>query len=111
MLPARQSYEERALRRHAAAQVLHQQAYAEAGGGLLVVRRRGAGNVEVGPGNALFDELLEEHAADDRVGVALTGGVLDIGVVALDQLLVIVPERQRPEPLVRAAAAFDQFVF
>jgi hypothetical protein len=64
-----------------------------------------AGDVQVTPLVAV-GELAEEHRARDRARLA-AGRVLHVGDVAAQQLLVLGPRRQRPQPLAGALARLD----
>src|SRR2546421_197104 len=57
----------------------------------------GSGDVEVHPRKAVH-ELAQEPRAGNRAG-RTAAGVLDVGDVGLEQLPIIVPQRQRPAAL------------
>src|SRR6185503_380697 len=71
---------------------------------------RGARDVEVRPGKAV-DELAQKPPRGDAAG-GPAPGVLHVGDIRLHEVAVLVPERQRPDPLARALAGgthvFDQ---
>src|SRR5437660_7844078 len=60
----------------------------------------GPGDVEVHPREAVH-ELTQEPRAGNRASRA-TAGVLDVGDVGLEQLPIVVPQRQRPAALAGA---------
>lgn len=69
---------------------------------MLLGRPRRAGDVEVRP-RRVANELGEKRSRSAGPAVA-TAGVLDVGDVALDFVLVLLPERQRPEAFAGAFA-------
>ena len=89
------------------ARELDQQAHAVAGGALVDVGAaevpRRAGDVQVRPRH-LADEVRQERAADDRARLAAFGGVVEVAVGALDQLRVLLVQRQAPDDLAGALA-------
>ncbi len=98
----------RALARSGAvgARELHEQAHAVARralgrvGAPQVPGR--AGDVQVRPGR-VADEVREERPADDRAGLARFGRVVEVAVGALDELVVLLVQRQPPDDLAGAA--------
>src|SRR5215212_4439467 len=72
----------------------------------LGVRR--ARNVQMDPGIPL-GELLQEESGSDRARRATTG-ILDVGHVALDDFLVVVPHREGPARLARSLRRIDDFL-
>src|SRR6266446_1431428 len=62
----------------------------------------GPGDVEVDPRKAV-DELAQEPRARDRAGGA-SARILHVGYVGLEQLAVLIPQRQRPAALAGALA-------
>ena len=81
---------------------LDEQPDGDAGAALRRVRLagvvRGAGDVEVRP-RAPVDEALEELRRGDRARLAALDGVRDVGVAALDEVGVLVVQRQAPDEL------------
>src|SRR5688500_9330144 len=71
-----------------------------------------AGDVQVHPRETV-DELAQEPAAGDGAGAA-AGGVLHVGDIGLEQIAVLVPQREGPAALTGAltggADFFDQRV-
>ena len=55
----------------------------------------------------LADEVRQERAADDRARLASFGGVVEVAVFALDQLVVLLVQRQPPDDLAGALAGRD----
>src|SRR5882757_6573889 len=81
-----------------------EQAHAIGRGALLrravaFVRPGHAGNVEMGPGDALLHEALQELRRRDRAGIAAVRDVPHVGDVGVDHLVVFRPERQAPQLL------------
>ena len=62
----------------------------------------GAGDVEVRPRH-VADEALEERGALDRVGLAASSEFDEVGVAALDLLVVLGVQRHAPHDLARRA--------
>src|ERR1035437_4142643 len=60
-------------------------------------------DVEVRPGG-LANEVRQEHAADDRAGLARFGRVVEVRVASLEQLAVLLVEWQTPDGLAAARA-------
>src|SRR5690606_25540163 len=80
---------------------LHQRPHTEAGAALPrravdLLRVGGAGDVEVGPRDAVVDEVRQEHPGRQRPAVAGVGDVLDVGDLALELALQVAGQRQRP---------------
>src|SRR5690606_31934859 len=65
---------------------------------VLAVAVRGARNVEVRPGIAVH-ELAQKPAGRDASRRS-AAAVLHVGDVGLDEVVVVIPERQLPDPLV-----------
>src|SRR5687767_13246425 len=76
--------------------------------GLGLVAPGRAGDVEVGPGDAV-GELLDEGGGGDGARLA-PADVLDVGDVRLDLLRVLLVERELPELLADLAARLDDLV-
>src|ERR1051326_464440 len=69
---------------------------------------RGARDVEMHPGEAV-DEFAEKPCAGDGAGRA-AARVLDVGGVGLEEIAVLVPQRQRPATLAGALAGVADFI-
>src|SRR5205823_10253200 len=86
---------------------LDQQANAIARGSLADIRAAEvpcrAGDVEVRP-RSVADELRQERASDDRPRLARFGRVVEVGICALDELVVLLVQRQAPHDLARSLA-------
>src|SRR6185369_4271503 len=59
-----------------------------------IAPRRG---VEMRPGDLVGDEALQEHRRGDAAGHRRTRGVGEVGDVALQKVIVRVPERHPPQ--------------
>ena len=66
----------------------------------------GAGNVEMRP-RRLVDEALQQLRGGDRAAVA-AAGVLHVGELRIDHLVVFGPERHAPHPLAGLLAGLRQ---
>src|SRR3954468_12958903 len=62
-------------------------------------------DVQMDPGISL-GELLQEQRGSDRARRA-SAGILDVGHVALDDLLVVVPQWERPARFAGALGSID----
>src|SRR6185436_4670291 len=96
-----------------AGQIREDRAHGDARGALGAERRvlvdeRRSRDVEVGPRNAP-GELLEEEPGGDGPAVA-PAGIVQVGDVALELLLVLLDERQLPHALARGARGSEQTV-
>src|SRR6185295_9053986 len=60
----------------------------------FLVAEHGAGDVEVGPGDAFRHELAQEQAGRDRAWQAACRDVVEVGVGRLEPLPVLLDERQ-----------------
>ena len=95
------------------AKELNQQARADAGSAfrnvsLLAIAPVGAGDVQMGP-DSLADKLAEKGGSCNGAAGPPTS-VLDVGDVAFDQVIVVVPQRQLPRPLSRFLAGLFQLL-
>src|SRR5215472_6448583 len=84
-------------------QMIQHSAHAHAGAALgpermLPLAERRAGDVEVRPRDT-GGEVAHKETSDDRARSPLARDVVEIGDVALQTFLVLVEERQPPEPL------------
>src|SRR5438093_1630627 len=66
---------------------------------LLAIAPVGAGDVQMGP-DSLADKLTEESGCCNGAAGPPTS-VLDVGDITLDQVIVVVPQRQLPRPFSR----------
>src|SRR5438309_9668052 len=75
---------------------------------LLAIAPVGAGDVQMGP-DGLADKLAEKGRCCNGAAGSATG-VLDVGDITLDQVIIVVPQRQLPRPFSRFLAGLFQLL-